>query len=206
MKTAIEDQAAIVFSGSFYRAIGFGRSVQDAFDQGKVALLFKEIPEDKTPELLVRAGVVPSQIFLVEAGDFSQADIDYQAEFISQSFHRIKVLPNSLFTLKVVWKNIGKGPWPKRIRMGTLNPQDRISKFCLEGTWWILPNRIEFNTDTVLPGEIATFEIPMRAPSSLGTYRECFGLVFDGYRWFEECPTVCVDILIAEDNYTKLVN
>jgi len=66
MKTAIGDQAAIVFASSFYRAIGFGRSVQQAFEQGKTALLLEGIPEEKTPILLARQGANPSQIFLVE--------------------------------------------------------------------------------------------------------------------------------------------
>jgi len=67
MNTAIGDQAAIIFAASFYRAIGFGRSVQEAFEQAKTALLLEGIPEENTPELLVRAGVDPAQIFLVES-------------------------------------------------------------------------------------------------------------------------------------------
>ncbi len=66
MNNAIGEEAAIIFAASFYRALGFGRSVQEAFDQGKVALLLEGIPEENTPELLVRTGVNPSQIFLVE--------------------------------------------------------------------------------------------------------------------------------------------
>ena len=66
MNDAIGDEAAIIFAASFYRALGFGRSVQEAFNQGKVALLLEGIPEENTPELLVRTGVNPSQIFLVE--------------------------------------------------------------------------------------------------------------------------------------------
>ncbi|BCM88883.1 hypothetical protein IAD21_00725 [Abditibacteriota bacterium] len=61
---AIADQAARIFAASFYRAIGFRKSVQEAFDQGVLALQFEGISEDLTPELLVRTGVVPSQIFL----------------------------------------------------------------------------------------------------------------------------------------------
>lgn len=65
MNDAIGDEAAIIFAASFYRALGFGRSVQEAFDQGKVALLLEGVPEEHTPELLVRASVNPSQIVLV---------------------------------------------------------------------------------------------------------------------------------------------
>jgi len=65
MTKAIGDQAAITFAASFYRAIGFGRSVQEAFDQGVAALLLEGIPEEKTPKLLVRDGVDASQVVLV---------------------------------------------------------------------------------------------------------------------------------------------
>jgi hypothetical protein len=65
MNTAIGDQAAITFAASFYRALGFGRSVEEAFEQSKVALLLEGIPEETTPELLVRTGVDPSRVFLL---------------------------------------------------------------------------------------------------------------------------------------------
>jgi len=64
MKTAIGDDAAIVFAASFYRAIGFGRSVQNAFDQGKTALMLQGIPEETTPDLIARKGVDPAELFL----------------------------------------------------------------------------------------------------------------------------------------------
>jgi tetratricopeptide (TPR) repeat protein len=65
MNQPIGDDAAIVFAASFYRAIGFGRTVQEAFDLAKVALLLEGIPEDKTPEMYVRRGVDASKIILV---------------------------------------------------------------------------------------------------------------------------------------------
>lgn len=66
MKRAIGDKAAITFAASFYRAIAFGRTVQEAFDQGKAALMLEGIPEQDTPVLLVRPGVNPNSIFLVK--------------------------------------------------------------------------------------------------------------------------------------------
>ena len=66
MKRAIGDQAAIAFSGAFYGAIGFGRSAQDAFDQGKTALMLHGIPEEDTPTLVLRKGVDPRRLFIVE--------------------------------------------------------------------------------------------------------------------------------------------
>lgn len=65
MNKAIGDQAAITFAASLYRAIGFGRSVKEAFDQGKAALMLDSIPEEKTPELLCRSDVDPSDVILI---------------------------------------------------------------------------------------------------------------------------------------------
>lgn len=53
MKDAIPDEAAIVFAASFYRALGFDRTVEQAFDQAVTALLLEGIPEEDTPVLLV---------------------------------------------------------------------------------------------------------------------------------------------------------
>jgi len=54
MNDAIGDEAAITFAASFYRAIGFNCTVQEAFDQARTALLLEGILEEDTPELLVR--------------------------------------------------------------------------------------------------------------------------------------------------------
>lgn len=65
MSTMVSDQASITFSASFYRAIGFGRSVQDAFEQGKTALMLEGIPEAHVPRLSVREGVDAARVILV---------------------------------------------------------------------------------------------------------------------------------------------
>jgi hypothetical protein len=76
MNKPIGDEAAIVFVASFYRALGFGRSVQDAFEMGKVALLLEGIPEESTPALWSREGADASKIILIrppQRGEGSQA-------------------------------------------------------------------------------------------------------------------------------------
>lgn len=57
MKTSIGDEAAIVFASTFYGALAFGRSVGQAFDQGRTALMLEGIPEENTPVLLARPDV-----------------------------------------------------------------------------------------------------------------------------------------------------
>ena len=65
MNQPIGDTAAIAFAASFYRAIGFGRSVQEAFDLAQGALRLAGIPEDTIPELHVRSDVNASELILV---------------------------------------------------------------------------------------------------------------------------------------------
>jgi hypothetical protein len=66
MNTSIGDQAAITFAASFYSAIGFGRSVKEAVEQGRVSLMLEGIAEENTPELLARQGVDPAAVYLVD--------------------------------------------------------------------------------------------------------------------------------------------
>jgi hypothetical protein len=67
MKQSIHDAAAAVFASSFYRALGFGRSLQEAFDQGIASLLLEGIPDDDIPELLVQPGVDAHHVILIDS-------------------------------------------------------------------------------------------------------------------------------------------
>jgi hypothetical protein len=91
MNAAIGDQAAVTFAASFYRAIGFGRSVQEAFDQGRTALLLEGVPEEDIPELLVRRGINPASILLIEHPDISQSVFEKsQSEAVAET---VELLP-----------------------------------------------------------------------------------------------------------------
>lgn len=64
MSHEIGDLTAITFASSFYRAIGFNRSIQEAFDIGRVAIEAEGIYEEKTPQLFTKEGVDPARLFL----------------------------------------------------------------------------------------------------------------------------------------------
>ncbi|QDR81791.1 CHAT domain-containing protein [Sporomusa termitida] len=66
MKTQISDEAARVFAAQFYSALGFGKSLQNAFEQAKAALMLSGIPEQNTPLLYVKEGLDPAQLVLVK--------------------------------------------------------------------------------------------------------------------------------------------
>jgi len=76
IKTALLDTNAILFAASFYRAIGFGRSVQEAFDQGKAALMLGGISDQEMPELIVKEGVDCSKIFLITENNYNISEIN----------------------------------------------------------------------------------------------------------------------------------
>lgn len=69
MNEAISDEAARIFAAQFYSAIGFGRSVRQAFNQGVSALMLEGIPEEQTPQLLSREGIDPDDVVLVRPAD-----------------------------------------------------------------------------------------------------------------------------------------
>lgn len=64
MSTAVHDNSAIVFAAAFYRAIGFGRSVQTAFDLGVQAVLAEGLPGEDTPQLKTKHGIRAADVFL----------------------------------------------------------------------------------------------------------------------------------------------
>jgi hypothetical protein len=70
MERPIGDGAAITFAASFYRALGFGRSVQEAFDLGTTAVLLEGIPGETTPQLITRPGApAPAYLFRPDRTD-----------------------------------------------------------------------------------------------------------------------------------------
>ena len=53
----IGDKAGVAFAGAFYRALGFGKSIRDAFDSAKAELGLTKMPRTHGIELFVRDGL-----------------------------------------------------------------------------------------------------------------------------------------------------
>jgi hypothetical protein len=53
----IGDKAGVAFAGAFYRALGFGKSIRDAFDSAKAELGLTRMPRTQGIELFVREGL-----------------------------------------------------------------------------------------------------------------------------------------------------
>jgi hypothetical protein len=65
MGRPVSDEAAIEFAATFYQAIGFGRTIQTAFDLARKVLECKRIPGADIPQLFTRPGVDPREVVLV---------------------------------------------------------------------------------------------------------------------------------------------
>jgi hypothetical protein len=65
MTDSISDDAARMFAANFYASLGYGRSVNTAFDQARAALMLEGIPEDETPHLFARRDVDAASLVLV---------------------------------------------------------------------------------------------------------------------------------------------
>ncbi|HVG45921.1 MAG TPA: CHAT domain-containing protein [Longimicrobium sp.] len=66
MRGEITDEAAITFGSSFYRAIGFGESIQAAVDQARSAVGLSHFAERDLPRLAAREDVDPAALVLVQ--------------------------------------------------------------------------------------------------------------------------------------------
>ena len=78
MSSDVSDSAAIVFAASFYRALGFGLSVYDAFEQGKTALMLEDMAEQEAPKLMTRVGTDPRLVMLAKRSRKRESSIGRQ--------------------------------------------------------------------------------------------------------------------------------
>ena len=81
--TSIGDEAAIIFAAAFYRAIGFGCSIQEAFDQGKAALMLNNIPGAEAVNLMVKGGINASSLILLKNRSYSRRPLDIRTDDVS---------------------------------------------------------------------------------------------------------------------------
>lgn len=65
MGEEVSDGAARIFVRAFYRALGFGWRVQEAFDQGVVSLLAAGLPDDEAPQIFCCADTHPAVMQLL---------------------------------------------------------------------------------------------------------------------------------------------
>ena len=93
----------------------------------------------------------------------------------------------SYVTLKV--KNIGNRTWSKTtknpIRLGSSTPNDRISALCADS--WIKCDRaVEILEQSVVPGQIGSFQFEINNPINPTFYGEAFNIVVEDDFWMQD--------------------
>ena len=64
MNRAIGDESAIAFAGSFYQGLGYGRSIQEAFDLGCGQIDLEGLGDEGVPKLVAATGVDAKLVYL----------------------------------------------------------------------------------------------------------------------------------------------
>jgi hypothetical protein len=60
---AIGDKVCVAFAGAFYRALGFGKSVKDAFESARAELVLTKMSRSRGIELFIRNGIGENDSF-----------------------------------------------------------------------------------------------------------------------------------------------
>jgi len=53
----IGDKVSVAFAGAFYRALGFGKSIRDAFESAKAELALTKMPRSRGIQLFIKKGI-----------------------------------------------------------------------------------------------------------------------------------------------------
>ncbi len=85
-------------------------------------------------------------------------------------------------TGNMTWGNTG----PQSILVGTLSPNERPSVFSPGSSWLSGTRPALLQESSVAPGQTGTFEFWMTAPNAPGERHERFGLIANGYSWFND--------------------
>jgi hypothetical protein len=80
MKQGIGDNAAITFATGFYKALGAGRAIEEAFNYGIVELKLFNLPEDLTPVLIKKKSIQAAH-FALRSSYKQIGDNAYQREY-----------------------------------------------------------------------------------------------------------------------------
>lgn len=86
----IGDKASVSFAGAFYRALGFGKSVRDAFESATAELALTKMPRSRDIELFIREGDTETDPFpqLAVSKGVSRGTID--ASFVLRAEARLE--------------------------------------------------------------------------------------------------------------------
>jgi hypothetical protein len=98
----IGDKGSVAFAGAFYRALGFGKSIREAFESAKAELVLTKMPRTQGIELFVRDGISEQDPFPLEIHDLTKlSPIDLLWKTTEERFE-ITVFKTSVITRSTV--------------------------------------------------------------------------------------------------------
>lgn len=111
----------------------------------------------------------------------------------------VTVAPEELIYVTIPIKNTGIATWYQRnlypINLGTSNPLNRKSIFATN-EWSVAHNRVPMPQETIVAlNEVATFLVPIQAPTARGFYPEEFKLVSENLLWISG-PEIKLNITV----------
>lgn len=84
-------------------------------------------------------------------------------------------------TTATEWTNSGRNI----VHLGTSSPQDRNSQVCLP-SWITCTRPAGLVQSSILPGQTGTFAFTLKAPETIGTYREHFKPIMENLGWMRD--------------------
>lgn len=96
MSSSIGDVSAIKFSSAFYQALGYGKDIKTAFELGCLQINLDGLGEEKTPKLLTRDTINPSDIILLRGKERISENIPFSRSYESY-VNAIRTLLNATF-------------------------------------------------------------------------------------------------------------
>jgi hypothetical protein len=115
-------------------------------------------------------------------------DDAFHASYVSQSIpDPIQIEAGTARDVTIRFKNTGTTTWPasgpRYVSAYTVEDRYRDSLFATDD--WVSPKQTPAISKTTAPGEIAELVLPLRAPSTPGSYVERFYLAAENYSWMD---------------------
>lgn len=127
------------------------------------------------------------------------AGITYRAQVVGLSDEKFILLTGSEVSAWVDFKNTGTAVWRNNtatfIALNVTNPPGRASPFA-HASWPAAYRPGRLSQATVKPGQTGRFFFTLKAPPTIGSYTESFGLVAENVRWVED-GSVTVPIMVV---------
>ena len=101
----IGDKVSVAFAGAFYRALGFGKSIRDAFESARAELALTKMPRSRGIQLFIKKGITERDTFpqIDISRNSSRRRLDLNVVLKTETRCEVKILKTIKQTV-LVWK------------------------------------------------------------------------------------------------------